>query len=87
MEYVSAKWINPPAGMVGNPTILALGDDGIEYSIPSIDTDVPPWPQYLAGGGIVEPADPAIEVSQNITEVPDTLTGGPTIKEVFHGNQ
>ena len=30
------------------------------------------------------PADPT--VSQQILSVPDTLTGGPTIKEVFNGN-
>lgn len=84
-KYVSAQWMKSAFG--GLDTIKAIGDDGVEYFIGSEASDVPPWPQFLADGGIIEPADPAIEVSQNITEVPDTLTGGPTTKEVFNGNQ
>ena len=52
MKYVSAEWI-PPAYEGGTGTIKAIGDDGIEYFIPSMDCDVPPWPDYLAEGGTV----------------------------------
>jgi len=79
MKYVSAQRVGS-----GLSTIKAIGDDGNEYWIPSEDSDVLPWPEYLAEGGVITPADP--NVSQQITEVPDTLTGGPTIKEVFNGN-
>jgi len=82
MQYVSAQWVKNPTG--GQDTIKAIGDDGNEYWIPSADTDVPPWPEYLAEGGTITPAGP--NVAQQILEVPDTLTGGPTIKEVFNGN-
>ena len=42
--YVSAEWIEDPAG---TRSIKAIGDDGQEYWIPSVDTDVPPWPEFL----------------------------------------
>jgi len=73
MKYVSARWVNPPQGIPGSPTIKA-GED----------SDVPPWPEYLTDGGTIAPAGP--NVAQQILEVPDTLTGGPTIEEVFNGN-
>lgn len=84
MKYVSARWVNPPQGMPGNPTILAIGDDGMEYSIPSEDSDVPPWPQYLIDGGTIAPADPNDAVSEQITAAPDDLFGGPTLAEIFN---
>lgn len=84
MKYVSAQWVEPPTG--GQKSIRAIGDDGNEYFIPNEDSDVPPWPEYLIEGGTIAPADPNAAVNQQITAVPDTLTGGPTIKEVFNGN-
>ena len=55
MKYVSAEYV--PSTMEGDPPMIkAIGDDGIEYWIPSIDTDVPPWPEFLAEGGTVKDA-------------------------------
>lgn len=56
-KYVSAKWV--VAGIPGMPqTITAIGDDGLEYFIPSWNTDVPPWPDYIINGGSIAPAEP-----------------------------
>lgn len=52
MKYVSAEYI-PPAYEGAPGTIKAVGDDGQEYFIPSMDCDVPPWPDFLAEGGTV----------------------------------
>lgn len=59
-KYVSAQWMTPlfPGAQV---MIKAIGDDGLEYFIPSADTDVPPWPQFLADGGTIREADPPPE--------------------------
>lgn len=54
-EYVSAEWI-APAYPGGDPVIKAIGDDGLEYFIASEDSDVPPWPQFIANGGTISPA-------------------------------
>lgn len=78
-KYVSAQWVTPLPG--SPPSIKAIGDDGLEYFIPSETTDVPPWPQYLADGGTIEPADS--DVANQITDAPDDLTGGPTLGEVY----
>jgi hypothetical protein len=85
MKYVSAQWVTSPMG--GPDTVKAIGDDGVTYFIPSEDCDIPPWPEYLAEGGTIDPVSSDSVVTKNITEVPNTLTGGPTIKEVFHGNE
>jgi hypothetical protein len=46
MQYVSAEYV--PSPMEGQPPMIkAIGDDGVEYWIPSADTDVPPWPEFL----------------------------------------
>lgn len=89
MKYVSAHWVTSATGAA--PTIKATGDDGVEYFIPSEDSDVPPWPEYLAEGGTIDPdpappAPPPSDLANQITDVPKTLTGGPTIREVFYGN-
>ena len=47
MEYVSAEWVVFPP--TGERVIKAVGDDGVEYWIPSAETDVPPWPEFMAG--------------------------------------
>lgn len=78
MKYVSAK-------RVPNGTIEAIGDDGSVWIVPSENTDVAPWPQYLAEGGVIDPADP--ETGKNIESAPDDLTGGPTLGEIFDGNE
>lgn len=55
-KYVSAQWLTP-AFPGEQPIIKAIGDDGLEYFIPSADTDVPPWPQFLEEGGTIKAAD------------------------------
>lgn len=85
MKYVSAQWVNSPNPGFP-PTIKAIGDDGVEYWVPSETSDVPPWPAFLADGGTIAEADPQTNVADQITSVPNTLTGGPTLKEVFNGN-
>lgn len=83
-KYVSAQYLlNDP---LGPNAIRAIGDDGVAYTISSPDSEISPWPEYLAEGGTIAPADPDDATSANIVNAPDTLTGGPTIKEVFHGN-
>lgn len=43
--YVSAEWVDaePP----GQRMIKATGNDGSIWWVPAIDSDVPPWPQFL----------------------------------------
>lgn len=59
-EYVSAEWV--PSVIPGDrPMIKAIGDDGLEYFIPEVTTDVPPWPEFLqsaAGKAFLEMAPP-----------------------------
>jgi hypothetical protein len=63
MKYVSARYQLSPL-QPSDPQIVATGDDGQVYYIPSLDCDVPPWPEYLAEGGEVvaleEPSPPSI---------------------------
>jgi hypothetical protein len=82
-KFVSAKW-NTAAFAGEQPTISAIGDDGLSYTIPSADSDVPPWPQYLADGGTIAPAGSSL--AEQITSAPADLTGGPTLGEIFNGN-
>lgn len=56
-RYVSAEWIDDG---LGGFVIKATGDDGVTYWVPSIDTDVPPWPQYLEDGGQVTGTGPPL---------------------------
>ncbi|MEK1890804.1 MAG: hypothetical protein AAAB35_25225 [Phyllobacterium sp.] len=51
MKYVSARWATPQE----NGVIEAKGDDDQTYWIPSHDSDVSPWPQFLAEGGVIGP--------------------------------
>ena len=58
MIYVSAEWVEDPS--MGTRVIKAIGDDGSEWFVPSIDTDVPPWPEFLqteAGKAFAAKAD------------------------------
>ena len=66
-KYVSAKW-QPPSLPGMQPMIKAIGDDDLEYFVTSIDSDVTPWPAFLADGGVIEDADPIAE------PVPETLS-------------
>lgn len=68
MKYVSAKWIKIDVEGYSD-MIKAIGDDGVEYIVPDKKTDVAPWPQFLADGGVIEPADePVIPVPSTISD-------------------
>lgn len=84
-KYISAKW-NAPAFAGEQPTITAIGDDGLSYLIPSVESDVSPWPEYLADGGQIAPVVGDPEISAQITNAPDDLFGGPTLGEIYDGN-
>jgi uncharacterized membrane protein len=45
MEYVSAEWVTDER--MGTRLIRATGNDGSIWWISSVDSDVPPWPQFL----------------------------------------
>lgn len=84
-KFVSAQW-QAPTFPGAEPNIKAIGDDGLEYLIPSMESDVPPWPEYLADGGEVAPAEGDPELSAQITDAPDDLFGGPTLGEIYDGH-
>jgi hypothetical protein len=44
MKFVSAEWVDDADG---GKAIKATGDDGKEYWIGSVASDVPPWPEYM----------------------------------------
>lgn len=79
-SYVSAEWVTDEA--LGIRIIKAIGDDGSIWSIPSVDSDVPPWPRFIEEHG-VDAITEADMTNQNITSAPDTLFGGPTIAQVL----
>lgn len=56
MKFVKAQWLEPtfPGG---DRIIKATGDDGSEWFVPSETSDVPPWPDFLAEGGVIDPAE------------------------------
>lgn len=64
-EYVSAELVEP-ATPGSKPMIKAIGDDGVEYWVPSdnpLTYDVPPWPAFIesaAGKAFLDkmPPDP-----------------------------
>jgi hypothetical protein len=58
-KFVSAEWQHDE--LMDTYSIKATGDDGLTYWIPSLDTDVPPWPDYLAEGGVVTGMGPPAE--------------------------
>lgn len=53
MKFVSAKY-----DQFGG--IIAVGDDGENYHLRPT-CDVSPWPEYIAEGGTIDPADPIVE--------------------------
>ena len=79
MKYVSAQWVEPTTPD-GQKYIRAIGDDGNEYFVASEDSDVPPWPEYLIDGGTITAAD---QTSDQITNAPDDLFGGPTLGDIY----
>jgi len=50
-KYVSAEWVHDET--MDTYTIRATGDDGETYWVPSLDSDVPPWPEFIRDGGEV----------------------------------
>ena len=50
MKFVSAEWVHDE--QMGTHVIKAIGDDGQTYWVPSINTDVPPWPEFLEEKGV-----------------------------------
>lgn len=57
MKYVDAEWVYDE--ITGGYTIRATGDDGSISFVGALDSDVPPWPEYLAGGGEVRGTPPS----------------------------
>lgn len=55
-KFVSAQW---QAGMFPGQlgVIKAIGDDDQEYFVPSWNTDVPPWPDFIINGGHIDPVE------------------------------
>lgn len=86
MPYVSAKYmpIDPLALPDAPRQVQATDDLGALWALAE-DSEVGDWVRYLDEGGTIDPPDPT-PIAQQITEVPKTLTGGPTIKEVFSGS-
>jgi len=62
MQYVSAEWVHDET--TDTWSIKATGDDGQTYWVPSAQTDVPPWPEFLEKGGRVIGTGPP-EAQQN----------------------
>lgn len=89
MPYVSAKYMpTDPLALPGSPRqVQATDDQGAIWSLTE-DSQVGDWVRYLDEGGTIAPPDPPppTPVAQQITDVPRTLTGGPTLIEVFSGN-
>lgn len=48
-KYVSAEWVNDVE--FGTYTIRAIGDDGTVWFVPSLDSDVSPWPEFIEENG------------------------------------
>ena len=64
MQYVSAKYVN---GFNDIIVVQVMGDDGQSYYLDE-NSEVSPWPEYLAMGGTIDPLEPAIEL------VPDRVS-------------
>jgi hypothetical protein len=56
MEYISAEWVVDE--QMGTRVIKAIGDDGQTYWVPEADSDVPPWPEFLAKNGVTAIREP-----------------------------
>jgi hypothetical protein len=56
MQFVSAEWVHDEE--FNTYMIKATGDDGSVWWIGSPDSDVPPWPRFLAEGNVVTGTGP-----------------------------
>ena len=56
MEFLSAEWVVLDDG---TRVIKATGDDGQTYWVQEADSDVPPWPDFLAKHGLKAIKGPA----------------------------
>jgi hypothetical protein len=66
LKFISAKYVE---GFDGTEVIEGLGNDGIEYFIlGGAESDVPPWPEYIANGGTIAPAE------EPLAPVPATIS-------------
>jgi hypothetical protein len=61
MQYVNAEWLRDE--ITGTYTIKATGDDGSVWYVPTLDCDVPPWPDFLKEGGKIAGTGPPPEKS------------------------
>jgi hypothetical protein len=44
-KFVEAEWVVDE--LTGERTIKATGDDGSIWWVPAVNSDVPPWPEFL----------------------------------------
>lgn len=56
MKIVSAEWVHEPD--FNSWTIKATLENGDVFWIPSANSDVPPWPEYLEAGGTISGEPP-----------------------------
>lgn len=49
-KFVSAEWVTDP--VMNTTSIKAIGDDDSVWWIGSVDSDVPPWPEFIEEHGI-----------------------------------
>jgi hypothetical protein len=79
--FVSAQYVvneTPPPETL----IRAVDDKGAVWWLDD-NCQQGDWLAYLDAGGTIEPAK--VPVDSNITAAPDTLFGGPSIRECFSG--
>lgn len=48
MKFISAEWVDDATG---GKIIRAVGDDDSVWWVPVINSDVPPWPEFIAEYG------------------------------------
>lgn len=84
-EYVSARYVpfNPQVHQPGEKPVTAFDAEGNQYWLDE-SSEVGDWLRYREAGGSIDPAATGEVTNANVTTVPDTLVGGPTIKEVFN---
>lgn len=63
MKYVAARKAEMKHPTTGETitNIVATDEQGVEYWISDIGSDVPPWPEFLASGGTIDAATPAVD--------------------------
>jgi len=55
MKFVEAEWVEVE---FGDRVIKATGDDGSIWYVQSVDSDVPPWPEFLEEYGAAAIKEP-----------------------------